>query len=99
MAKAFQLAAERCLSEAAAPERFAISTRVSGVAGLSAVCELGREGMRSELNQSLLTLGNDQVDIFYLHSPDPNVAIEHTLQAVHDMYQAGKFRRVGPSKP
>lgn len=38
-----------------------------------------------------------QVDIFYLHRPDPKTPIADTLSAVNTVYQRGLFRRFGLS--
>jgi aflatoxin B1 aldehyde reductase len=38
-----------------------------------------------------------QVDIFYLHRPDPMTPISETLSAVNDVYALGTFRRFGLS--
>jgi aryl-alcohol dehydrogenase-like predicted oxidoreductase len=38
-----------------------------------------------------------QVDIYYLHAPDPTVPIKETLSAIQELYEAGKFKRVGVS--
>lgn len=37
------------------------------------------------------------VDIYYLHAPDPSVPIEETLEAIREVYAAGKFKRFGVS--
>lgn len=38
-----------------------------------------------------------EVDIFYLHRPDPITPISETLSAVNDVYKLGAFRRFGLS--
>jgi len=38
-----------------------------------------------------------EVDIFYLHRPDPKTPISETLSAVNDVYTRGVFRRFGLS--
>jgi len=35
-----------------------------------------------------------QVDIYYLHAPDPSIPLEETLSAIQEIYAAGKFKRV-----
>ena len=35
-----------------------------------------------------------QVDIYYLHAPDPATPIEDTLSAIQQLYTEGKFKRV-----
>jgi aryl-alcohol dehydrogenase-like predicted oxidoreductase len=39
----------------------------------------------------------NQVDIFYLHRPDPLTSICETLSAVNEVYKLGAFRRFGLS--
>ncbi|KAG9258456.1 aflatoxin B1 aldehyde reductase member 2 [Emericellopsis atlantica] len=46
---------------------------------------------------SLAKLGVDGSDIFYLHAPDRATSFEKTLEAVDQMYKAGKFKRLGLS--
>ena len=62
--------------------------------GLSETAGLSRSGIRSEFGLSLRMLGVKGVDIFYLHSPDPQVPLEETLQAVNELYLEGRFQRV-----
>lgn len=38
-----------------------------------------------------------QVDIYYLHSPEPRVPFEDTLAGINELYKAGAFRRFGLS--
>lgn len=35
-----------------------------------------------------------QVENYYLHSPDPTVPIEETLDAVQEVYKAKRFKKV-----
>lgn len=35
-----------------------------------------------------------QVDLYYLHGPDPTTLIQETLEAVRELYSSGKFKRV-----
>ncbi|SPO21336.1 related to aflatoxin aldehyde reductase [Ustilago trichophora] len=49
------------------------------------------------INDSLKTLGTDSFDLFYLHSPDRQVDLEKTLEAVNEAHAAGKFKRFGVS--
>ena len=46
---------------------------------------------------SLVALQADCVDLFYLHSPDPDATIEETLRAVDEGHNAGKFNEFGLS--
>ena len=52
------------------------------------------------LRQSESTLGalkEEAVNVFYLHAPDHNTPIEETLEAVQQLYAAGKFKYFGLS--
>ena len=47
---------------------------------------------------SLLRLGVDHVDLYYLHRVDPQVPIEETVGAMAELVQAGKVRHIGLSE-
>ncbi|KXS96610.1 hypothetical protein AC578_10436 [Pseudocercospora eumusae] len=53
--------------------------------------------LKKNFEKSLAELGTSHVDIFYLHAPDRSVPFEETLEACHDLHQAGKFTRLGIS--
>ena len=38
-----------------------------------------------------------QVDVYYLHSPDPTAPLEEALRALNDLHQQGMFKRLGLS--
>lgn len=46
---------------------------------------------------SLFELHAEQVDTYFLHSPDAETPLEETLSAINELYQAGKFKRFGLS--
>jgi aryl-alcohol dehydrogenase-like predicted oxidoreductase len=46
---------------------------------------------------SLGRLGIDHIDLYQLHTPDPNVPIEETLGALGELVHAGKVRELGHS--
>jgi aryl-alcohol dehydrogenase-like predicted oxidoreductase len=46
---------------------------------------------------SLRRLGTDVIDLYQVHAPDPDVPIEHTLEALDGLVRAGKVRAVGAS--
>jgi len=46
---------------------------------------------------SLRRLGTDHLDLYQLHTPDPDVPIEETLGALDELVRAGKVREIGHS--
>lgn len=46
---------------------------------------------------SLCRLGTDYIDLYQLHTPDPNVPIADTLGALDSLVKAGKVREIGCS--
>ena len=56
------------------------------------------EYVRSSCDASLTRLGVDHIDLYYLHRPDPTIAIEETFGAMAELVQAGKVRYLGISE-
>ena len=56
-----------------------------------------KENVKKHLEKSLSELGTDKVNIFYLHAPDRSIPFEETLEACNELYQAGKFEKLGLS--
>ncbi len=54
--------------------------------------------VRTMCEHSLLRLGVDHLDLYYLHRPPRNVEIEETLGAMAELVQAGKVRELGLSE-
>jgi aryl-alcohol dehydrogenase-like predicted oxidoreductase len=50
-----------------------------------------------EAEDSLHRLQTDVIDIYQVHWPDPNTAIEETADAMAALYRAGKIRAIGVS--
>ena len=50
-----------------------------------------------EAEDSLRRLQTDAIDIYQVHWPDPNIAIEETAEAMAELYRAGKIRAIGVS--
>ena len=46
---------------------------------------------------SLRRLHTDYIDVYYIHRPSPQTAIDETLRALDDLVRAGKIRYVGSS--
>jgi aryl-alcohol dehydrogenase-like predicted oxidoreductase len=47
---------------------------------------------------SLIRLGIDEIDLYYLHRIDPNTPIEETIGAMSDLVKQGKVRYLGLSE-
>jgi aryl-alcohol dehydrogenase-like predicted oxidoreductase len=45
----------------------------------------------------LRRLGVDEIDLYQVHAPDPDVPLEETLEALDGLVQAGKVRALGAS--
>jgi aryl-alcohol dehydrogenase-like predicted oxidoreductase len=58
---------------------------------------LSRKAIFAEIDHSLRRLGTDYVDLYQIHRMDNATPLEETLQALHDVVQAGKARYVGAS--
>ena len=58
---------------------------------------LSRKAIMTEIDHSLRRLGMDYVDLFQIHRWDPEVPIEETMEALHDVVKAGKARYLGAS--
>jgi aryl-alcohol dehydrogenase-like predicted oxidoreductase len=54
--------------------------------------------IRRACDASLRRLGVDQIDLYYLHRPDPQVPIEDTVGAMAELVAAGKVRHLGLSE-
>lgn len=55
------------------------------------------EKLRQTFETSLKELGQQSVEIFYLHAPDRSVPYEETLEEVNKLYEEGKFKIFGLS--
>jgi aryl-alcohol dehydrogenase-like predicted oxidoreductase len=53
--------------------------------------------MVQEVEDSLRRLQTDFIDIYQVHWPDPNTAIDETAGAMAALYRAGKIRAIGAS--
>jgi aryl-alcohol dehydrogenase (NADP+) len=56
-----------------------------------------RRWITAAVERSLKRLQTDYIDLYQLHQPDPNTAIEETLGAMTDLVRAGKVRCFGVS--
>jgi 1-deoxyxylulose-5-phosphate synthase len=88
----------RALAEMADRDEIVLATKVHGKmrsgpngGGLS------RKAILGEIDHSLKRLGTDYVDLYQIHRWDYETPIEETLEALHDVVQAGKARYIGAS--
>lgn len=86
-------ASEEILGQTEASKRFEFDTKAPGgiVPG-----SMTTQGVQGFAHRSKQLLGVEQVDVWYLHSPD-SVPIEGTLAGVNEAYKEGWFRRFGLS--
>lgn len=58
---------------------------------------LSRKAILEQLDASLTRLGTDYIDLYLIHRYDPEVPVEETMEALHDVIKAGKVRYIGAS--
>jgi aryl-alcohol dehydrogenase-like predicted oxidoreductase len=75
-----------------------LATKAHGVMGKD-VNQRGnsRRWLIQECENSLRRLGTDYIDLYQIHRPDPDTAVEETLAALTDLIRAGKVRYAGSS--
>ena len=56
-----------------------------------------RKNINRALDASLRRLGTDYVDLYQVHSWDPDTTIDETMQALDDVVRSGKVRYIGCS--
>jgi len=89
----------RALKEFGGPrETYAIATKVFNAMGKDPNQRgLSRKHIRHAIDASLKRLGTDYVDLYIIHRFDAHTPIEETMQALHDVVQAGKALYLGAS--
>ena len=58
---------------------------------------LSRAAIMEQVDASLQRLGTDYIDLYQIHRFDPDVPVEETMEALHDVVTAGKVRYLGAS--
>src|SRR6202030_79713 len=56
-----------------------------------------RRWIMQEVDNSLRRLQTDWIDLYQVHRPAPDTAIDETLGALTDLVRAGKVRYIGTS--
>lgn len=64
---------------------------------LLAVPHGSRAYIRTAVEGSLRRLRTDRIDLYQLHTPDPETPIDETLSALHELVDEGKVRFLGHS--
>jgi len=59
---------------------------------------LSAEQIRKQLDASLKRLRTDHIDLYQCHRPDPDVAIEETMEALTEAAKSGRVREIGFSE-
>ena len=59
--------------------------------------KLDADAVNSQFEESLSRLKRTSVDLLYFHFPDPSTPPEGPLEAVHKLYEEGKFKEFGLS--
>lgn len=85
---------EEVLGEAGSRRDFEIGTKLPGI---TVPGSFQTEQVVERTQESLRKLKVDQIDILYLHTPDPSIPIEQTLQGIQQLYISGVFRYFGLS--
>jgi aryl-alcohol dehydrogenase-like predicted oxidoreductase len=70
---------------------------VRGAYGPDWGARASRRYLTRAVESSLRNLDTDYIDLYQLHTPDPETPIEETLSALDDLVHAGKVRYIGHS--
>ncbi|MGI5212576.1 aldo/keto reductase [Plantactinospora sp. CA-290183] len=86
------------IGEFARRDEVVIATKVYGRMGAGPKGGgLSRAAILAQADASLRRLGTDYIDLYQIHRYDPEVPIEETMEALHDLVRAGKVRYLGAS--
>ncbi|KAL2351597.1 NADP-dependent oxidoreductase domain-containing protein [Cryomyces antarcticus] len=78
---------EAALGALKCPSEFIIHTKAPGFKSGS----LSKDSVLAGAKKSFEELGTDHVETYFLHSPDPETPIEETMEAIQELYKAGRF--------
>jgi aryl-alcohol dehydrogenase-like predicted oxidoreductase len=87
------IGSEKRLQELGATKDFIIHTKAKAWASGA----LTKEGVLQSAKDSLEDLKLNQVETYFLHSPDPKTPITETLEAIQQLFKEGKFKYFGVS--
>jgi aryl-alcohol dehydrogenase-like predicted oxidoreductase len=88
----------RALADFARRDEVVLATKVHGRMHPGANgAGLSRKAIFAAIDDSLARLGTDYVDLYQIHRWDKRTPIAETMQALHDVVQAGKARYIGAS--
>lgn len=86
----------RLLREFTKRDDVVIASKVHGVMGPGPNDRgLSRKHIMQGIDASLRRLGTDYIDLYQIHRPSPEIAIDETLGALTDLVRAGKVRYIG----
>jgi aryl-alcohol dehydrogenase-like predicted oxidoreductase len=86
------------LGEVARRDEVLIATKVNGRMGPGPNGSgLSRAAIMTQVDESLRRLRTDYIDLYQIHRFDPEVPVEETMEALHDLVRAGKVRYLGAS--
>lgn len=77
---------------------YVLATKLWGPMGEDHAGGLSATEIHTQIDASLARLRTDYVDLYYCHRPDPDVAIEETMEALTEIVRAGKVRTLGFSE-
>lgn len=85
---------EETIGRNALRSEFSIDTKLAGgfVSGT-----LTPENVVNDAADSLSKLNIPQIDILYIHAPEPSLPLEPALKAINEVYKKGTFKRLGLS--
>jgi 1-deoxyxylulose-5-phosphate synthase len=88
----------QALGEFARRDEVLIATKVNGRMGPGPNGGgLSRAAIMTQVDESLRRLRTDYIDLYQIHRFDPEVPVEETMEALHDLVRAGKVRYLGAS--
>lgn len=93
MTKCFNLASD----EDVRIRSYAMPDQVSKSKDYVNQCGLSRQAIFQQVDRSLERLDVEYIDLLQIHRFDPQVPMEETMKALHDLVQSGKVRYIGAS--